>query len=270
MEYAEFAPIPALAAVIEKVWTLSGDAATLESSDHPVLPDGRPELVLHLGDAFTRISDAGQTERQAFGLIAGQLTSALTLRPMGRIRVLGLRLRPYGAAALDLGPADRLLDCTIDAGAASAPIARLFQNVRDTTDDLPTAAALMQHGLLPLVDVTHIDARVRLAADAVLRRRGRVNIDRLAESVEWSRRSLERAFQTAIGVAPKRLARIARFQHALRVIDDPAAPHSGAFTAAICGYADQAHFVRDFRELAGCPPGAHLLRRAELMQFFLR
>jgi len=35
-----------------------------------------------------------------------------------------------------------------------------------------------------------------------------------------------------------------------------------------CGYVDQAHFVREFRELAGCLPGAHLLRDAQLAGFF--
>jgi len=31
---------------------------------------------------------------------------------------------------------------------------------------------------------------------------------------------------------------------------------------------DQAHVVRDFRELAECTPSAHLLQRAELTGFF--
>jgi AraC-like DNA-binding protein len=33
-------------------------------------------------------------------------------------------------------------------------------------------------------------------------------------------------------------------------------------------FADQAHFVRDFRDLAGVPPGEHMLQRAEFTGFF--
>jgi AraC-like DNA-binding protein len=70
-------------------------------------------------------------------------------------------------------------------------------------------------------------------------------------------------------LAPKRLARIARFQHALRCLDGAGSPRAGTDTAAACGYADQSHFIRDFRRLAGCSPGEHLLRLGELTRFFI-
>jgi AraC-like DNA-binding protein len=52
------------------------------------------------------------------------------------------------------------------------------------------------------------------------------------------------------------------------MFDQLDSPQRGTRTAATCGYADQAHFIRDFSEFAGCAPGAHLLRRAELNGFF--
>jgi AraC-like DNA-binding protein len=52
------------------------------------------------------------------------------------------------------------------------------------------------------------------------------------------------------------------------VILEGAADAGEVLAAHACGYADQAHFIRDFRELAGCSPGAHLLDRAELTGFF--
>jgi AraC-like DNA-binding protein len=69
-------------------------------------------------------------------------------------------------------------------------------------------------------------------------------------------------------VPPKRLARIIRFTNALRTLDTLKTADRGTRTAADHGYADQAHFARDFREFAGCSPTAHLLNRAELTGFF--
>jgi len=81
-------------------------------------------------------------------------------------------------------------------------------------------------------------------------------------------RHLERQFKQAVGISPKRLARITRFQRALRMFEQLDSPQRGTHTAATCGYADQAHFIHDFSEFAGCAPGAHLLRRAELNGLF--
>jgi AraC-like DNA-binding protein len=93
-------------------------------------------------------------------------------------------------------------------------------------------------------------------------------MDALAAHVGVTARHLERQFKQAVGISPKRLARITRFQRALRMFERFDLPQRGTHTAAMCGYADQAHFIRDFSEFAGCAPGAHLLRRAELNEFF--
>ncbi len=61
-------------------------------------------------------------------------------------------------------------------------------------------------------------------------------------------------FREELGVPPKALARILRFERAvgrLRAGDDLAA------LALDAGYYDQAHFNRDFRAFAGATPTAY-------------
>lgn len=268
MVYEEVRPVPALASVVERLWTLEGHASALGGDPQPVLPDGRPELVLHLGDAFDRLGATGDGERQASLLFAGQLTGQLLLRPTGLIRVLGVRFHPHGAPALVRAPLRDLAGCTLDLGSLFAPLARALGSVRDTARDLREAAALVQRVLLGAMDPTRIDPRIEHAVRAIDRRAGRVSIDRLAFDAGVSRRHLERGFLQHVGVSPKRLARIARFQRALRFLERADADRRGTITAAACGYADQAHFVRDFRDLAGCAPTEHLMNKGILTGFF--
>jgi AraC-like DNA-binding protein len=80
---------------------------------------------------------------------------------------------------------------------------------------------------------------------------GRITIGALAAELGVGRRRLETGFVREIGLTPKTVARIARFQDAVQVIAAP----SGTFcAAAACGYADQPHFNREIRAMAGITP----------------
>ncbi|MEY9863982.1 transcriptional regulator GlxA family with amidase domain [Catenulispora sp. GAS73] len=78
------------------------------------------------------------------------------------------------------------------------------------------------------------------------------HVPALADAVGLSERQLRRRFTEAVGYGPKTLHGILRFQHALRL--GRAAPNSLADVAYQAGYADQAHFTREVRRLAGLTP----------------
>ena len=268
MQYREYPPIAPLAPAVACIWTLESGAA-VSGPAQPVLPDGRAELVLHFGDPFTVESPFRGPAAQPHVVFAGQLDSQLLLRPAGRVAVVGVRFHPHGAAALVREPQHRLAGEPLGADALLPALARELAALRDAPGDLRAAAAAVQRVLAGWVDCSRIDPRVAHAAGLVARSGGRLSIDRLAIAADLSRRQLERRFLDQVGVSPKRLARLARFQRALGLLDSTDAARRVADTAAACGYADQSHFVRDFQRLAGCAPSRYLLRRAELTGFFV-
>lgn len=77
-----------------------------------------------------------------------------------------------------------------------------------------------------------------------------VDVRSTAADVGYSRRRLSDLVRAEVGVTPKQYQRIARFERARRLVGRvPLAQAAGA-----CGYADQAHLTREWRELAGCTP----------------
>lgn len=89
---------------------------------------------------------------------------------------------------------------------------------------------------------------------------GCLGIGRLAAEIGCSRKHLVAGFGSEIGLPPKTLARILRFARVLRRLDGADRP-AWAEIALDCGYYDQAHLIRDFRQFAGTTPAAWLRRR---------
>ncbi len=268
MEYRESPPPPELAHVLQCLWSLEGHASELGDAMQPVLPDGRPELIVHFGDAFERIDSRGEWVKQSHALLAGQLDRQLVLRPTGTIAVVGLRFRACGASGVLDVPLDRLTGETLALDDVSPALAEAVRSVRDDTESADEGARLLVERTRSLFAAAAIDARVQRAVDLIDATRGRVTMDDVAAAAGMTRRHLERRFRETVGLSPKRLARIARFQHAIATLEGTEGPGRGARTAAACGYSDQAHFIRDFTTLAGCAPGEHLLRRGEMTGFF--
>lgn len=104
-----------------------------------------------------------------------------------------------------------------------------------------------------LLRAEQADPAVRWAFDRIVDAKGNLRIERLAGSLDWSRKHLSDRFQTAFGLSPKAVARMVRFQSALNTARRERAA-DWAEIAAACGYADQAHLTREFVEFAGTTP----------------
>jgi AraC-like DNA-binding protein len=82
---------------------------------------------------------------------------------------------------------------------------------------------------------------------------GLMDISFLARELRWSHKHLIGQFRDHLGVPPKRLGRILRFQRSVKSIES-CNPARWAALAVDCGYFDQSHMIREFREFAGCTP----------------
>jgi AraC-like DNA-binding protein len=248
IRYQEYRPTPALRPFVECYWSLDGQGDGSPAVE-PVFPDGRMEVLFHRGDRFTRILDRGGEEVQARRLLAGQLTRPLQLRPGGRISVVAARFRPGGAFRFVPVPQHELTDQVLDLDLFWRAPAAL-----DEPDEVDTRVRILERLLLARLGADGETGPVDAAIGSILRSRGTMPIETVAERAGLTRRQLERTFLHRVGVPPKVLSRIIRFQHALAAIGSGEA---GATLAATCGFYDQAHFIRDFKAFSGSTPGAY-------------
>jgi AraC-like DNA-binding protein len=258
LRYRAFAPSAPLVPYVGCYWTLTGRVPPGTPPER-VLPDGHPELVWDLADPVASRSLTGVPRVEGQAVLVGQITRPILLQPTGRIDLLAIRFRPEALGAFLNGPpADGFTDR--DFRVDDVVGARL-RDFGDHAADAPTTEAriaLLEARLL--ADLRHaapVDRRIAAAVALISARRGTVRVEDVAAAVEVSPRQLERLFLAQVGLGPKRLARITRFHAAIaRLADAP--PASWSRIALRCGYYDQAHLIRDFREFADAPPGSFL------------
>src|SRR5262249_16466116 len=91
------------------------------------------------------------------------------------------------------------------------------------------------------------------AANLLYHSKGQFRVAELADRCQMSARQLERQFDEATGVSPKTLARTIRFESIRsRLMFEPDANLTDL--AYEFGYADQAHFIHDFKAFTNKTP----------------
>ncbi len=234
-----------------------------ESGAAPVwrreLPTSFIPLIINFDKPFTICDGPGRTAKfESFAagvyarpVIVGSAGSAHCLQvnfsPLGALRFFGLAQSEIAGRTL-------ALDDLLGAGAG-----RLVAEL-EAAAGWPQRFDLLDHFIAARFGKARRPHQtVHAVWHALTRHRGAVSIGALARDAGVSRRHLASLFRAEIGATPKTMARILRFENArtlARIV-----PRLGwADLACEAGYADQAHLVREFRELSGLAP-SELVKR---------
>jgi AraC-like DNA-binding protein len=157
---------------------------------------------------------------------------------------------PLGCRALFGRPAAEIAHQDVDAAELLGPL--VVDEVRHgllTAPDWPGRFAVLDRVLARVVHDYEVAPQIAYAIKRM--RTHSVSIAKLADEVGWSGRHLTDRFRAEVGLRPKEVARVARFDRARRALRPSARL---ADVAAAFGFADQSHFVREFHSFAGCAP----------------
>jgi len=237
MKYREYLPCEALRPFIQCYWALRG--GTSDPQSQLVFPDGHMEIIFHLADPFALIREDGIASVQSNALIAGQIWQPVTLRQSSSADVLAIRFQPAGAASFMRFPQQEI----------AGSIANLEDFWGSRARQIRNALGEMQTD----------QGRIQLLEQHLLAMRpaGPVSLGAL------SQRHYRRRFEETVGLPPKLFQRIRRFQSALSVLGQ----RPIAEVALECGYYDQAHLVRDFKQFSGLTPTAWLRGQQNVLFF---
>lgn len=234
------------------------------------LPSGEVIVIIGFGPkletTYPELAPGRPTAHRSF--VAGLHQTHCIVATPGSQSGVQVNLTPLGAHLLLGVPMHELTNRVVELGELLGRDGdRLADQLHDTGDWEARFALLDRVLERRLAEARAGTPDVAWAWRRMLETGGRLRVAELCRELGCSRKHVQRRFSEQIGISPKAFARILRFQRAVHLLghrDGPAwlpdaergtgAGWTGARIAAECGYFDQAHMNRDFRQFAGISP----------------
>ena len=230
--YREYPPHPALAPYVACYWSITSPTSLLNR----VLPDGCTDIV---------VSDTLEA--------VGTMSQAILVPMHSQSVTVGIRFKPGGGAAFFRLPLHELTDETLDLrtlwGCCTSDLSHRLTAATDAHQKI----AILESFLLRRLDaVPSLDTTPQTAIAAVRKAHGDISVTTLRTDLSLSERQLERTFRQHTGLTPRQFARLVRFRQVVHLLHQPVLTLTDVAYRA--GYYDQAHFIHDFKALAGLTP----------------
>ncbi|HUQ05595.1 MAG TPA: helix-turn-helix domain-containing protein [Kofleriaceae bacterium] len=258
-------PCPELAPYVAHFWWVTWDLT------QPFRAETLPHPTAHL---IFESHSTSTTRTRNRASVHGVPTRRFTRTLRDRGRVFGIKLRPAALRAFTRAPASRFTDHRAPISNLLGPDgAILARSLRDTTTATTTTTVITTLTLAQCIAIAEpflLSRATPLAPDVAAIRDlvDRIEHDRTIRRAEdaarilgCDERTLQRRFNTHVGVGAKSVIQRYRLMEAVEQLKHPN-PQSLAALAADLGYADQAHFSRDFAAVVGQTPRAYAAKAA--------
>jgi AraC-like DNA-binding protein len=257
----EYEPVDLLKPYVEFFWEGEFNRHGMSRLQQRVIPNGYVEMIIHLSDLHCDLSRGNAWRQSPDYTIIGLYTKPYEVHFSNFVNVFGIRFKPEGFYNVFGVPSaefsEKFEDMEDIAGVA-------FREFCEKLRESATASGkliIAEEYLLRNLEYKKLNMDyVNRAAEIIRKVNGFIRIEDLSGEVYISKRQLEREFKRKVGISPKLYMRISRLNAVHRALEQNKKLDFTKITYA-CGYADQAHFIKDFKSFTGEKPSVFMKDR---------
>ena len=261
MEYHEYKPHSHLSGYIECYWYAYSDRPPFRENES-LIPDGTVELMFNFGENYFQVKDNEKVEVKGSHII-GIRKKSLTISQTGKQHFFCIRFRLGGTYPFFKLPVYLFAN-------EFYTLTELFDNQLNELEeklycarDNQTRVLLTDEYLLKKLQYQNEDFLFTVKCMPIILRSG--SVSKTAGDLNVNYKMLERRFKKVFGISPSELIKINRFNNA--VLSMYSCKHPTLTSIAhSCGYFDQSHFIREFKQLTNFTPKEFLKEQFTIVQ----
>ncbi len=264
-QYEEIIPSLPLREYIECYWILISDSSL---KNELCLPDGSVSLVFNFGPDYDRAMCHQPNERTTIGRFSmmHQGKSSVLITQESPVRLLGVRFKPYGMAPFfQVSMTDHSPPFLVHGQPLHLLLGTLKYKLWEASLFEERIEILEEHFIKKIPKLRSPDALVKQAVSIMVKNLGNLKITELLETLCVSKSNLEKKFQEHVGLSPKIMCNILRFNSLIYSHQQDPSPSLTELTYSQ-GFFDQSHLVHNFRSFTGLPPGKFFRQENRLIE----
>jgi AraC-like DNA-binding protein len=242
-------PLQELKGYITKIWLFEGDNGLPDNNIVP--PNARPKVIIpHIGPISTTTGRLTRTcaEGGIYFIGVRDVPVALTT-PKSKTGSIGLEFTTAAAYKFFRQPMHDMAndlfsfhDCFGEEGL------QLQQDISSRQNPYDKVQRVQEFLLYKLRAIDRVNRIVDYSIEMISRSHGLIEIRELERKTGYTKRYLDLLFKEHLGISPKTLSTIFRFQYFYKVV--------GNQKKSIYDlYYDESHFIKEFKRYTGFSPG---------------
>ena len=231
---------------------------------YTMIPNGCVELIIHLDEMYCQLPTSIGLSHTPDYMLIGLFSQPYRVHFQHTVPIFSIRFNPEAIPLLLGVPGKEVLDTYEDIELLLDQCFRDFchgiRECRQTDDRVGYADQFLTR---LLARRKHTNAYVTTGTGMIREGVGEP-LEDISRRLHISQRQFERKFKEQIGITPKRYQRLMRIRKVMHTLEQYKSLDLTS-VAYYCGYYDQAHFIKDFKQITGKSPSVYRQNEQQLL-----